>query len=108
LHQSRIISNGVYLTRLPDGIELYFSPFREAGAALWLGLFGMACLIPGLFAALALAPLAVSNAAGMIAIWLMSIFILPFIAFGMLFLTLAVTGSRIRLRSSSPARRSIP
>jgi len=89
LPQSRIISNGVCLTRLSDGIELYFPPFRAAGAALSLGLFGLACLIPGLFAALAVAPLAVSDASGMIAIWLMSIFILPFIAFGVLFLALA-------------------
>jgi hypothetical protein len=107
VNQSRVIAKGVRLTRLPDGIELYFPPLRSPGAALSLGFFGVACLIPGLFAAAAVAPLSGSGAAGMLAIWLMSIFILPFVAFGVLFLgvagyrlvnslTVVVTGSHVR------------
>jgi hypothetical protein len=112
LEQSRIIGDGVYLTRHPQGIALYFRPFRRPGATLSLALFGIACLIPGLFAALALAPLVFSGASGMVAIWLMSIFILPFVAFGVLFvalaayrlsnsLTVTVTASEIRSLSVS-------
>jgi len=86
---SGFIAPGVQLTRTPQGIELYSPPFRAPGGALSLALFGVACLIPGLFAAFAVAPLAASGAAGMIAIWLMSAFILPFVAFGVLFLALA-------------------
>ena len=97
----------MHLTRLPQGIELYFPPFRRPAATLSLALFGIACLIPGLFAALALTPLVFSGASGMVAIWLMSIFILPFVAFGVLFvalaayrlsnsLTVTVTASEIR------------
>ena len=70
-------------------MELYFPPLRTPGAALALALFGLACFVPGFFAAIAVAPLAAAGAAGMIAIWLMSIFILPFIAFGVLFVALA-------------------
>jgi hypothetical protein len=80
----------VRLTRFPQGIELYFPPLRTPGAALALALFGVACFIPGFFAAIAVTPLAESGPAGVLAIWLMSIFILPFIAFGVLFLALAV------------------
>jgi hypothetical protein len=82
--------NVVRLTRSYQGIELYFPPLRTPGPALALALFGGACFIPGLFAAIAVAPLAAAGAAGMLAIWLMSIFILPFIAFGVLFVVLAV------------------
>lgn len=107
VNQSRVIGKGVRLTRLPDGIELYFPPLRSPGAALSLGFFGVACLIPGLFATAVVAPLSGSGAASMLAIWLMSIFILPFVAFGVLFLvvagyrlvnslTVVVTGSHIR------------
>jgi hypothetical protein len=80
---------------------------RTPGAAAALALFGAACLVPGFFAAIAVAPLAISGAPGLLAVWLMSIFILPFIAFGILFivlalylvgnsLTVAVTESEIR------------
>lgn len=97
----------MHLTRTPQGIELYFPPFRTPGASLNLALFGVACLIPGLFAAVAVAPLAVSGPAGMVATWLMSIFVLPFVAFGVLFiglaayrlsnsLTVEITGGEIR------------
>jgi len=79
----------VRLARLPDGIELYFPPLRAPRAALLLALFGVACLIPGVFAAVAVAPLSASGAAGMLAIWLMASFIVPFIVFGVLFLALA-------------------
>ena len=71
-------------------MELYFPPLRNPGAALMLGLFGVSCFIPGFFASIAVAPLAEYGPGGMIAIWLMSIFILPFIGFGLLFVALAV------------------
>ena len=80
----------VRLTRSSQGIQLYFPPLRNRVAALMLGLFGISCLIPGLFAALALAPLAASGPAGVLSIVLMSTFILPFITFGLVFVTLAV------------------
>jgi hypothetical protein len=80
----------VRLTRSLQGIELYFPPLRDPAAALMLALFGISCFIPGLFAAVAVAPLAESGPAGMLSIMLMSIFILPFIAFGLLFVMLAV------------------
>jgi len=82
--------NVVRLTRTARGIELHFPPLRTPAPALALALFGAAGFIPGLFAALAVAPLAASGAAGMMAVWLMSIFIVPFIAFGVLFIVLAV------------------
>jgi hypothetical protein len=80
----------VRLTRSLQGIELYFPPLRDASAALMLALFGISCFIPGFFAAVAVAPLAESGPAGMLSMVLMSIFILPFIAFGLLFVMLAV------------------
>ncbi|HKA43408.1 MAG TPA: hypothetical protein VKF40_15620 [Burkholderiales bacterium] len=80
----------VRLTRLPEGIELYFPPLRTPGAALALALFGAACFIPGFFAAVAVAPLAETGASGVMAIWLMGPFIVPFIAFGVLFSALSV------------------
>ena len=80
----------VRLTRTVQGIELYFPPLRTPGATLALALFGVACFIPGFFAAIAVTPLADSGPSGALAIWLMSIFILPFIAFGVVFLALAV------------------
>ena len=80
------------LNRTPDGIELYFPPCRAPAAALSLALFGVASLIPGLFAAIAVAPLSAAGAAGELALWLMSVFILPFIVFGVLFLGIAGYG----------------
>jgi hypothetical protein len=80
----------VRLNRSSQGVDLYFPSWRNAGAAVALALFGIACFIPGAFAAIAITPLATSGPAGELAIWLMSIFILPFIAFGVLFLALAV------------------
>jgi hypothetical protein len=82
--------NVVRLTRSHQGLELHFPPLRNPGAALMLALFGISCLIPGLFAGIAVAPLSEYGPGGMIAIWLMSIFILPFIAFGLLFVALAL------------------
>ena len=87
---SPLPANVVRLTRTSQGIELYFPPLRTPGAASTLALFGLACFIPGFFAAVTVAPLADAGAAGMIALWLMAIFILPFIAFGVLFVALAV------------------
>lgn len=82
--------NVVRLTRSLQGMELYFPPLRDPVAAAMLALFGISCFIPGFFAAVAVAPLAESGPAGMLSIVLMSIFILPFIAFGVLFVALAV------------------
>lgn len=82
--------HAVRLTRSHHGLELYFPPLRNPGAALMLALFGVSCFIPGFFATIAVAPLSEYGPGGMIAIWLMSIFILPFIAFGLSFVALAV------------------
>jgi len=84
------LGNAVRLTRSHHGVELYFPPLRNPGAALMLALFGVSCFIPGFFAAIAVAPLSEYGPGGVIAIWLMSIFILPFIAFGLSFVALAV------------------
>jgi hypothetical protein len=80
---------GYRLTRSGPELELYFPPLRAPAAAGSIALFGCACLAPGVFAALAVAPASSAGAAGMLGIWLMSIFILPFVAFGMAFLALA-------------------
>jgi len=82
--------NIVRLARSPQGITLYFPALRNLGAALMLALFGLSCFIPGFFASIAIAPFADYGPGGMIALWLMSIFIMPFIGFGMLFVALAV------------------
>src|SRR4030095_4587097 len=55
-----------------------------------LALFGLSCLIPGLVAAIIIVPLAESGPAGMLSVVLMSVFILPFIVFGLVFIGLAV------------------
>jgi hypothetical protein len=100
-------AGGVQLTRMAQGIELYFPPLRTPAAALGLFLFGLACFIPGFFAAILLAPLAESGPAGLMAVWMMSIFVAPFIVFGGVFpllavyvvansLTVTVTASEIR------------
>ena len=99
----------VRLTRLPRGIELFFPPFRTPDAALGLALFGAACFVAGSFAAIAVVPLAESGPGGAIALWLMSIFIVPFLVFGVVFpllavhviansLTVSVTEAEIRSR----------
>lgn len=80
----------VRLTRSVRGIELYFPPLRTPGAALALALFGAASFAPALFAAAVVAPASGSDTAGLLAFWLMSIFILPFVVFGMAFIALAV------------------
>jgi DNA-binding IclR family transcriptional regulator len=78
------------LTRVPRGIELFFPPLRTPGAALGLALFGAACFIAGSFAAILVAPLAQTGPSGAMALWLMSIFIIPFMVFGVVFPLLAV------------------
>ena len=83
-------TENVRLTRSYHGIEFYHPPLRAPAAAGALALFGVAGFIPGCFAAMAVAPLSESGAAGMLGIWLMSIFILPFVAFGVLFVAMAV------------------
>jgi len=89
----------VRLTRTHQGIELYFPPLRAPAAALALALFGAACLVPGVFAAAAMAPASGSDSAGMVALWLMGIFILPFVAFGVVFITVAayLLGNSLRV-----------
>jgi len=82
--------NIVRLTRSPQGITLFFPALRNPGAALMLALFGLSCFVPGFFASIAMAPFTAHGPGGMIALWLMSIFILPFIGFGVLFVALAV------------------
>jgi len=72
-----------------SGIELYFPPFRAPAAALTLALFGVTCLVPGVLAAVAVLPASGADSAGMVALWLMGIFILPFVAFGVVFIAVA-------------------
>jgi hypothetical protein len=80
----------VRLTRSEQGLELYFPPLRDPVASLTLALFGLSCLIPGLFAAMIVVPLTESGPAGLLSVVLMSVFILPFVVFGLVFIGLAV------------------
>jgi len=82
-------ANLVRLARSSRGLTLYFPPLRTPAAAFALALFGAACLTLALLAGIALAPLAYTGPAGVLAIWMMSIFLLPFAAFGVAFLALA-------------------
>lgn len=77
------------ITRRPDGIELYFPPFRAAVSALALGGFGISCLVLTLLVAGTMLPIATAGAHGLLALALMAAFIAPFPVFGALFTGLA-------------------
>src|SRR5688572_29738285 len=80
---------GVQITRTAEGVELYFPPFRMPEVALALAAFGViAAVIPGV-AVLALAPSAAANAASLLSATLIAGFVLPFLAFGVLFVALS-------------------
>jgi hypothetical protein len=79
----------VRVTRAVRGIELYFPPLRLPQVALALGLFGLiAALVPAAAAA-ALWPLALADAAGMLAAVFLAAIIGPFMIFGVAFVGLA-------------------
>ena len=77
------MTSPVQLTRSDQGLDLYFPPMRLPGSAAALGLFGAACLVAGSLSAAIVVPLAMTGPAGALSAWLMSIFIAPFLLFGL-------------------------
>lgn len=71
------------------GIELYFPPLRTGYGPLALALFGALCIILPLLALPVLIP-AGSDAGGLLGAALIGIFIVPFPAFGAVFMVLAI------------------
>ena len=72
-----------------DALELYFPPFRAAGAALLLGIFGLIATAIGTIGLAAVLPGAAAHAGGLMSAFLIAGFILPFIAFGVVFVGIA-------------------
>ena len=79
----------VHVTRTAEGIELYFPPGRMPEVALPLAVFGIvAAAIPALaIAAFVPGP---QDASSVLSAVLLSAFVLPFVAFGAIFVLLAV------------------
>jgi hypothetical protein len=82
----------VHVSRSADAVELYFPPLRMPEVAIPFALFGAICAgIPGvLIAALVPAAGADADASGLLSAALISGFVLPFAAFGAVFILLAV------------------
>ena len=79
----------VQVTHCPEGVELYFPPLRTPEVALPLAVFGViAAAIPGI-AIFALLPGALSDAGSLMSATLIAGFVLPFFAFGAVFVALA-------------------
>ena len=80
----------VRVTRHDDGVELYFPPLRSIEAALPLAAFGaIAAAIPAVAIA-ALLPSLLANAGTLLGAVLIASFVLPFFAFGAVFVALAL------------------
>lgn len=82
--------HGMRVTRTADGVELYFPPLRAPGVAAATAAFGVACLVPSLFATAALAPAHGADTPGMLSLILVGAFTVPFLVFGVVFIALAV------------------
>lgn len=92
------------VSQTPHGIELYFPPLRTGYGPLALAFFGALCIIMPLLALPVLIP-AGTDAGGLLGIALIGIFIVPFPAFGAVFLVLAVDALANSLTVNvSPAR----
>jgi hypothetical protein len=77
------------VTATPPGVELYFPPGRMPEVALPLAVFG---IIAAAIAAVALAALlpGLADTSNVLSAVLVSAFVLPFLAFGAIFMLLAV------------------
>ncbi len=78
------------LTRTAQGIDLYFPPLRSAGASIGLGAFGVICTALPTVAGAALVSALGFDTHGLLVIALLAGFIVPFFAFGLVFIALAV------------------
>jgi hypothetical protein len=80
----------VRVIRTADGVELYFPALRAPEVAVPLAVFGViAAAIPAV-AIIALVPAAVSSASTLLSAALLAGFALPFVAFGGIFLAVAI------------------
>lgn len=77
------------VNRTPHGIELYFPPLRTGYGPLALALFGALCIVLPALALPGLIP-AGSDAPGLLTVALVGIFIVPFPAFGVVFMVLSI------------------
>lgn len=73
-----------------DGVELYFPPFRGLATAFALGVFGVIAAALGTIGAIALMPSALAHTGGLMSAVLLATFVLPFAAFGIIFVLIAV------------------
>ena len=72
-----------------DALELYFPPFRAAGSAVLLALFGLIATGIGTIGLAAVLPGAAAHAGGLMSAMLIAGFILPFVGFGVVFVGIA-------------------
>ena len=79
----------VTVTETADAVELYFPPFRAARPALLLALFGLIATAIGAIGMAAVLPGAAAHASGLMSAMLIAGFILPFVAFGVVFVGIA-------------------
>jgi hypothetical protein len=80
----------VLVSRDARGVELYFPPLRAPGAALALGAFGAVCGGISTLAVLGLMPAGGFDSHALLEIALVAAFIAPVLAFGIVFIVLAV------------------
>jgi hypothetical protein len=79
----------VTVTETADGVELWFPPFRATGTAVLLALFGLIATAIGGIGVAAVVPGAATHAGGLMSAMLIAGFILPFVAFGVVFVAIA-------------------
>lgn len=80
----------VRVTPAHDGLELYFPPLRNRGAAAGFGVFGILCIALPVAAAAGLVLVEGTGAFGRLAMVLVGGFALPLFVFGIVFIALAV------------------
>lgn len=80
----------VRVTPAHDGLELYFPPLRDRGAAAGFGVFGILCIALPVAAAVGLLAMEGTGAFGRLAMVLVGGFALPLFVFGVVFIALAV------------------
>jgi hypothetical protein len=84
------LGGALRLTQHGDALELYFRPLRSAGAAIALAAFGILAIVLPLFSALSLVAAGGSDTEGQLTLALIAGVIVPFVAFGAVFVALAV------------------
>ena len=80
----------VTLTRLSEGVQLYFPPLRAWRLARAFALIGAAMLLPALLAATAFAPAGRGDARALLGFVLTATFVYPLIVFGAVFALVAL------------------